>query len=91
MLQPCAAASPAVGNREIVRTDASSDGPDGVSTPGEGLISGALPLMKAEVRPAAFRIAVAIRSGIMLLRAHELKCVGRFDDTWFPFVLDAAP
>ncbi|EKJ31301.1 hypothetical protein ECEC1868_1342, partial [Escherichia coli EC1868] len=40
--------------------------------PGEGLISGALPLMKAEVRPAAFRIAVAIRSGIMLLRAHEL-------------------
>lgn len=42
MLQPCAAASPAVGNREIVRTDASSDGPDGVSPPGEGLISGAL-------------------------------------------------
>ena len=91
MVQPCAAASPAVGNREIVRTDASSDGPDGVLPPGEGLMSGALPLMKAEVRPAAFRIAVAIRSGIMLLRAHELKCVGRFDDTWFPFVLDAAP
>ena len=91
MLQPCAAASPAVGSREIVRTDASSDGPDGVSPPGEGLISGALPLMKAEVRPAAFRIAVAIRSGIMLLRAHELKCVWRFDDTQFLFVRDAEP
>ncbi len=91
MLQPCAAASPAAGSREIVRTDVSADGPDGVLPPGEGLISGALPLMKAEVRPAAFRIAVARRSGIMLLRAHELKCVGRFDDTWFPFVLDAAP
>ncbi|OJF66545.1 hypothetical protein UP74_22615, partial [Escherichia coli] len=41
------------------RTDVSADGPDGVLPPGEGLISGALPLMKAEVRPAAFRIAVA--------------------------------
>ncbi|MGK3687256.1 hypothetical protein ACSLPA_34395, partial [Escherichia coli] len=42
--------------------------PDGVSSPGEGLISGALPLMKALVRPTAFRIAVARRSGIMPLR-----------------------
>ncbi len=71
--------------------DASSDGPDGVSPPGEALISGALPLMKAKVRPATFRIAVARRSEIMPLRAHELKCVGRFDDTQLPLLRDCAP
>ncbi|MCW7112527.1 hypothetical protein OHD27_08880 [Escherichia coli] len=31
-----------------MRTDVSADGPDGVLPPGEGLISGALPLMKAD-------------------------------------------
>ncbi|SQD11133.1 Uncharacterised protein [Escherichia coli] len=74
MLQPLRSSISGCRQQGDCAYDASSDA-RWRSPPGEGLISGALPLMKAKVRPATFRIAVAIRSGIMPRRAHELKCV----------------
>lgn len=80
MVQPCAAASPAVGSRETVRTDVSpSDGPDGVSPPGEGLISGAVPLLMEQIedKPVAktkrVRIGSAARTVTTVTASEDIN------------------
>lgn len=54
-------------------------------------VSSTSPVVRSSVRPACVSMAVARRSEIMPLRAHELKWLSRCVATKFPVVLDAAP